>query len=126
MSRMKNFAIAHILLGSGWAIGQAQRPEPEFMLSIDAPVGEARIECVSGCQLIGARDVDVPSAGRMKSYTFSCTTTRLAAVHLWPVVPNPPHRQPSIASSSCASSMIMMTFLPPISRCVFLNVDAAC
>jgi hypothetical protein len=73
MSRMKKFAIALILLGSGWAVGQAQRPAPEFMISIDAPVGETRIECVSGCQLIGARDVGVPSAGRMKSYTFSCT-----------------------------------------------------
>ena len=40
------------------------------------------------------------------SYTCSCTTTRLAAVQRWPVVPNPPHRQPSIASSSWASSMI--------------------
>jgi hypothetical protein len=73
MSRMKKFAIALVLLGSGWAVGQARRPTPEFMLSIDAPVGETRIECVSGCQLIGARDVGVPSAGRMKSYTFSCT-----------------------------------------------------
>lgn len=67
------FALALILLGSAWAAGYAQRSEPEFMLSIDAPAGETRIDCVSGCQLIGARDVGVPSAAPMKSYTFACT-----------------------------------------------------
>ena len=75
MSRSKQSILALIILGTGWAVGYAQRPEPQFMLSIEAPMGETRIECVSGCQLIGARDVGVPSAGRMKSYTFSCTGT---------------------------------------------------
>jgi len=73
MSSTKSFSLALVVLGIGWTVGYAQRPEPEFMLSIEAPVGETRIECVSGCQLIGARDVGVPSAGRMKTYTFSCT-----------------------------------------------------
>src|SRR4029079_10363947 len=46
---------------------------------------------------------------------------RLAAVHRCPVVPKPPHTQPSTARSRFASSMTMMTFLPPISRWTFLN-----
>jgi hypothetical protein len=73
MSTTKILSLALVALGVGWSVGYAQRPEPEFMLSIDAPVGETRIECLSGCQLIGARDVGVPSAGRMRTYTFSCT-----------------------------------------------------
>jgi hypothetical protein len=73
MSRTHQFFVALILLGSGWAVGYAQRPEPQFMLSIEAPAGETKLECVSGCQLIGARDVGNPNAGRMKSYTFSCS-----------------------------------------------------
>ena len=50
---------ALMLLGLGWTLGYAQktRPEPEFMLAIDAPVGETIVECVSGCGLIGAKDL---------------------------------------------------------------------
>ena len=61
-----------ILLGLGWAVGYAQRSEPDFMLAIDAPVGETRIECVSGCRLIGARDLANPNADQMKAYSYSC------------------------------------------------------
>ena len=60
------------------------------------------------------------SGGRRPSWT----TTRLAAVQRCPVVPKPPHRQPSTARSRLASSITMMTFLPPISRWTFLNVGA--
>lgn len=60
------------LFGSGWALGSSADPRPDFMLSIDAPVGETRVECVSGCTLIGANDVRNPSAGRMKTYVYSC------------------------------------------------------
>ena len=83
MSSAKRFSFAVILLGLGWAVGYAQRPEPEFMLSIDAPAGETRIQCVSGCQLMGSRDLGVPSAGRMKTYIYSCSgpdTQRCKAV----------------------------------------------
>ena len=57
MSLAKRFFFAIILLGLGWAVGYAQRPNQEFMLSIDAPAGETRIECVSGCGLRGSRDL---------------------------------------------------------------------
>src|SRR5262249_45400281 len=47
------------------------------------------------------------------------------AVQRWPVVPKPPHKQPSTARSSFASSITMTTFLPPISRWTFLKDGAA-
>src|SRR3990172_4274046 len=50
--------------------------------------------------------------------------TRLAAVHLWPVVPNPPQIAPSTAKSILASSITMMAFLPPISRLQCLKLGA--
>src|SRR3984957_16770556 len=53
-----------------------------------------------------------------------CTATRLAAVHRWPVVPNPPHTAPSTARSRFASSNTMMMFLPPISSEQCLNSGA--
>src|SRR5579884_3659499 len=49
---------------------------------------------------------------------------RLAAVQRWPVVPNPPQRQPSTARSRLASSRTMITFLPPISRLQCLKAEA--
>jgi hypothetical protein len=61
------------LIGFGWAVGHAQRSEPQFVLSIDAPVGETSIECVSGCELIGMRDLgNPPEWGRLKKYSYSC------------------------------------------------------
>ena len=82
-----------------------------------------RIEAVADAQRLGARDEPLdetpgrPSRARRRGWP-RCSAGRL--------VPNPPHRQPSTASSRLASSMIMMTFLPPISRWTFLNVGAAC
>ena len=74
---VKPASCGFILLGLGWAVGYAQRPAPEFMLSIDAPAGETRVECVSGCQLVGARDLGNPAAGRMKTYMYSCGGTNV-------------------------------------------------
>jgi len=73
MSAGKNVVWAFILVGLGWTVGHAQRPEPEFMIAIDAPVGETHVECVSGCRLIGARDVGNPNASQMRVYTYGCS-----------------------------------------------------
>lgn len=48
------------LLALGWALGYAQRPEPEFMIKIEAPAGNTSVECDSGCELMGARDLKYP------------------------------------------------------------------
>src|SRR2546428_805745 len=54
-----------------------------------------------------------------------CGPTRgRAAVQGCPVVPNPPQIAPSTAKSRLASSITIMTFLPPISRQTCLNVSA--
>ena len=79
MSVMKGAFLAFVLVGLGWAIGYAQRPEPEFMIAIDAPVGETRVECLSGCELIGARDLGNPNAGRLKVYGYGCNARRCKA-----------------------------------------------
>ena len=72
MSVMKGASLAFVLVGFGWAVGHAQRSEPEFMIAIDSPVGETRVECVSGCELMGARDLGNPSAGRLAVYVYGC------------------------------------------------------
>lgn len=72
MSISKGTFLAFILFGSGWVVGYAQRSEPEFMLAINAPVGETRVECVSGCELMGARDLGNPNAGRLTVYDYGC------------------------------------------------------
>ena len=73
MSVSKGAFLAFVLVGLGWAVGYAQRSEPEFMIAISAPVGETRVECVSGCELMGARDLGNPHAGRLKVYTYRCS-----------------------------------------------------
>src|SRR5947208_10017557 len=49
---------------------------------------------------------------------------REAAVQRCPAVPKAPHSAPSTARSTSASSMTMITFLPPISRWTCLNCGA--
>jgi hypothetical protein len=73
MSITRRVVWALLLIGCGWAFGAAGRPEPEFMISIDAPVGQTRVECLSGCRLIGARDLPNSKALRMKVYSYSCS-----------------------------------------------------
>jgi hypothetical protein len=43
------------------------------MIAIDAPVGETSVECMSGCKLMGARDLGNPNASQMRVYTFGCS-----------------------------------------------------
>ena len=69
----RRIAWALILLGLGWTVGAAERPQPDFLIAIDAPVGETRVECVSGCDLMGARDLPNPRAGRMTVYAYGCS-----------------------------------------------------
>ena len=52
------------------------------------------------------------------------TTTRLAAVQRWPVVPNADQRMPSVARSRSASAMTTIAFLPPSSRLTRLSLPA--
>jgi hypothetical protein len=72
MSTKKRALLVLGLLGLGWAVGYAQRPEPEFLIEVDAPAGKTRIECVSGCELLGAKDLGNSQAGRFKVYEYGC------------------------------------------------------
>lgn len=60
------------LLAVGWTLGYAQRAQPEFMIAVDAPAGNTRIQCVSGCVLVGARDLENPNAGPTETYQYTC------------------------------------------------------
>jgi hypothetical protein len=60
------------LLGIGWAVGYAQRPEADFMIKINAPAGNTSVECVSGCELLSEHDLESAN-GRMKTFAFGCT-----------------------------------------------------
>ena len=39
-------------LGTGWAVGHAQSPDPAFELVVDTPPGSSTITCVRGCSLM--------------------------------------------------------------------------
>ena len=73
MSITRRVVWASLLTGCGWAFGAAGRPEPEFVIAIDAPAGQTSVECVSGCKLIGARDLPNSNAQLMKVYSYSCS-----------------------------------------------------
>ena len=57
----------------GWTLGGAQAPTPDFELAIEIPEGFAKVACVRGCSLVGARDAGVraPKA----EYTFGCSSS---------------------------------------------------
>lgn len=76
-TRMRLF-LAIGLFAVGWTAGYAQRAQPEFLIAIDAPAGQTRLECISGCELLGARDLESPSAGPTATYQFSCSGSSAA------------------------------------------------
>ena len=62
MKTGKRVFLALGLLGFGWAVGYAQSPESDFIIEITAPAGDTSVGCISGCELIGAHDLDNPEA----------------------------------------------------------------
>jgi hypothetical protein len=49
------------------------------MIALDAPAGRTNVRCVSGCTLLGARDLPNKYAGRIKGYFFECEGKRCKA-----------------------------------------------
>lgn len=73
MSIAKQAIWSILLVAFGFIAGHAQTSEPDFMLAINAPGGETNVKCLSGCELMGARDLGNPDAGRMVEYDFGCS-----------------------------------------------------
>ena len=73
MTITRRLVWAFLLVGLGWTAGAAERRQPEFMIAIDAPAGQTRVECLSGCRLMGARDLPNNSATTMKVYAYQCS-----------------------------------------------------
>ena len=64
-----------IALVSGWCVGRAQTPKPEFTLEIDAPVGKTTVKCIRGCVLQGGRDEGNAENLPVATYWFTCSGT---------------------------------------------------
>lgn len=82
MSIARKLLMSSALVACGFVAGHARTPEPQFVLALDAPAGESSVRCISGCELLGGRDLGNPAAGRMAEYRYSCSgtgTTRCAA-----------------------------------------------
>jgi hypothetical protein len=64
--------LALSLVATGWAVGKAQTPAPEFTIAIDAPIGRTTIKCVRGCTLQGGRDEGNPDNTPTANYWYEC------------------------------------------------------
>jgi hypothetical protein len=73
---MKGFALRLVAVASlillGWAIGKAQTSTPDFMLIVDAPTGETKVECTSGCSLAWAGH-GIPTGTPQSTFTYRCS-----------------------------------------------------
>jgi hypothetical protein len=77
---MLMFVVAALLIG--WAMGRAQTSTPDFELIVNAPGGEASVECVRGCDLKWwERGPNVNSAVIPK-FTFSCGASECSSVRI--------------------------------------------
>jgi hypothetical protein len=68
-----HFLIGVALVTLGWLTGSAQTTRGDFEIRVQAPTGKTMVECVRGCKMIGARDIENPRASQMSSYWFSCS-----------------------------------------------------
>jgi hypothetical protein len=62
-----------VSVGLGWTIGRAQTTQPDFELSISAPAGETRVQCLRGCDLSWVGRGLNPNATATQTFTFRCS-----------------------------------------------------
>jgi hypothetical protein len=67
-----HFLTGVVLMGLGWVAGAAQTTRGDLEIRVQAPTGKTTVECVRGCKVIGARDIENPRASQTSSYWFSC------------------------------------------------------
>jgi hypothetical protein len=65
--------LALAFIGTGWGLARAQRPDPDFILSIDAPGGATTVRCVRGCKLVWSERGVNPNATPISSFEYNCT-----------------------------------------------------
>ena len=59
------------LVALGWVAGRAQdRPEPQFVLNVEAPQGWTKVICVRGCELVAERSAT--NAKRTPEFVYGC------------------------------------------------------
>jgi hypothetical protein len=70
---------AAIAFALGWAAAQAQTTTPAFELIVNAPGGETRIQCVSGCRLKWTERGINSNDTATQTFMFSCTGPRCSS-----------------------------------------------
>jgi hypothetical protein len=61
------------LIGVGWSVTRAQRPEPDFEIVVAAPAGTTTVRCVRGCKLVWSERGINPNAMPTASFQFNCS-----------------------------------------------------
>jgi hypothetical protein len=65
--------LASSLIGTGWSVARAQRPEPDFEIVVAAPAGATTVRCVRGCKLVWSERGINPNAMPTASFQFNCS-----------------------------------------------------
>jgi hypothetical protein len=81
-SRLRQTALAVILVALGWAAGSAQTSMPDFELIVDAPGGETNVRCVRGCKLAWVERGVNPRATPIDTFTYRCTADRCSSARV--------------------------------------------
>jgi hypothetical protein len=74
-----NGLAAAAMIGLGWTVGHAQRSAPDFELVVDAPVGNVKVECRRGCELVFGRAVGHqpatvnPQSRPLTTFSYKCS-----------------------------------------------------
>jgi hypothetical protein len=61
-----------VLIGSGWSLGRAQSPAPDFEIRVTASVGETIIDCVKGCTLVWSERGINPNSVPQRQFKYGC------------------------------------------------------
>ena len=78
MARTVRVLLVVGLIGTGWGIGRAQQPLPDFELVVDAPEGQTTVICVRGCQGLAWIERMVPGTLEPPTETafkYGCTNS---------------------------------------------------
>jgi hypothetical protein len=64
--------LAALLVVSGWTLGRAQTPAPDFEIIVNAPVGETTVTCKRGCNLAWVERGLPSETAKKAEFRFRC------------------------------------------------------
>ena len=77
-----NAVLALALIATGWIIAQAQTPNPDFEIVVDAPSGSTTVTCVRGCTLAWVERGVNPNARPTETFEYACTGPRCSSARI--------------------------------------------